>query len=355
MKKGKMKFVIPMASAVILSSILPFNAASAATTETTTVPYTEKKITSWHESKDEISAENKASKVQAKSFSLNANDLESTPGVTVMHNGGKPIDTNIISEQKIEASEDNPDAKEEDNNLFAIVEYDKDGKTYKDYYFSNQETDDLKEVKEKAEEEKKELEADKGTFKAMAVASGNYHSNNYHFNFYNSTTKKKETVLTNTLELTRKTSAGVIDGKKGSVWDVKSTSQAENKIINPPVMQWIQRLAVPYGAEKLIDNGPASSSAAEVSVSLSGLTPGISWNFKLGGTNIKNSSSKSGKYGRWTLKRNTLNFQPKSLTMKPGIRASNTSGNFAVQMSHQYDRRNSPHSTGVITMAVPDR
>jgi len=353
MKKGKLKFIIPMASAVILSSILPFNAASAATTETTAVPYTEKKITSWNESKNDISAKSKTSKVQA--FSLNADDLQSTSGVTILHNDGKPIETNIIGEQKIEASEDNPDAKEEDNNLFAVVEYNKDGKTQKDYYFSNQESDDLNEVKDKAKEEQKALDADKSTFKAMAVASGSSYTNTYHFNFYNKTSKKKESVLTNSLQLNRKSSSTTINGKKGSVWDVKSISQVENPIINPPVMQWIQRLAVPYSAEKLIDEGPASSSAAKVNVSLSGLTPGISWDFSLGGTNIKNSSSYSGKYGRWTLKRNTLNFQPKSLKMTPGIRATNTSGNFAVQMSHQYDRRNSPHNTGVITMSVPDR
>lgn len=343
--KNKLTKVLPIASIVLLSSVLPFNSASAAITATTTSkPYIEQKISSWNESKESYKLVNSA-------------EGKVNGGVTVLHNGGKPITNNIITAQpKEETVEPYVPANPDKSNLVAVIAYNLNGDNYRNYFFTNQSSESLTNIIADAVQTSAEVALAKRSlpYQTTAVKKGNNYYNTYSWKFYNSNGRLGAKLTTN-LEMKRKSTNTKVNGRAASVWDVKAISQIENKIINPPFRSWTTRLAVPYSAEKLIDEGPSTKTSTSVGVSLSGFVPSISWSWNQGSFNVYNKSSLSSKYGRWTMKPDLTNPQPMKAKMTPGIRATNNSGNFAVQLSHQYERSRQTHNSGTVSAVVPDR
>lgn len=331
MQKKVSRLTKPSLALLLLSgAFFSFTDTSYASEKSTEISQT--KLSHWNESKD------------TQPHIYRSNTPIDLAGIQLYHNDGNPIETNILDKT------DNPDM-----NLFAVAEYNIDNVDYKSYYFSDVDSESLNNIQTKIFN-KAQDDTSNSTLKTIQDTPVQYAkgsgaaTRNYNWSF--STGAK----LTSTVEFNRASAYADINGKQGSVWDIKAISQIENTVTNPPYVSWTKRLAVPYSAQRLIDFGPDDTSATTMSVSLSGVVPGASWTFQPGGFSIDSTSSLSSKYGRWTLNKNTFNPTPKSAKMSPGIRTSNTSGNLGLELSHAYNRAGGhSHQTGIVSMYVTDR
>lgn len=124
---------------------------------------------------------------------------------------------------------------------------------------------------------------------------------NYKWDFYlPSDSSKHLAKMTDSVEFTRKSSAVDIDGKQGSVWDIKNVSHLERNLSNTMrINNKYTRLEVEYPNQELLDWGPDDSSSSTVTVGLAGIVPAVNWSFKIGGFSVDDLSSKRDKYGRW--------------------------------------------------------
>lgn len=274
-----------------------------------------------------------------------------------LHNNGEPIDTNIIS-------------GDTDFYLEAISKDVVNGQEVIDYYFNQVENeertlDDIKEtVLERKAENKNELSVKMGSSEKTNLKNDNTVSiaavqpvanpviRNFNWSFNSSAH-----YLTTSVEMSRKSSTASINGVAGSVWDVVTNTQYERTSGLRYLNDLYTRLAVPYTYQTLLDWGPSTTSSSTVAVSLSGAgVPGISYSFNTGVRyNTVDLSSKSSKYGRWNFTRALYPIYSNKLTARPAIRSSNTSGNFALELSHSLEFDNVTNNTGVITITTPDR
>lgn len=298
--------------------------------------------------------------------------LKENDGLLV-HNNGDPIETDIVSDGG------------EEFNLFAIHKTEVNGSNYETYYFENREESDLSQLKEEAQKEQVEIEINELGYTeeepkedelfsfanifssissifvaptaqaAIASQPKGGHYKTYNWTFYSTLggVKSKLGTFSSVNHLTRKSSDTSINGKKGSVWDVKTENTWNATGAPARLEKQTTRLAVPYSAQKLLSYGPKTKSNGSATVTLEQILTPMQWSFKLSNFSLKDSSSISNKYGRWIYTRN-LGY-PDPFVTKPGIRASNTSGNFALQVSHTLNIDYKDHNTGVMTISVPDR
>ena len=117
----------------------------------------------------------------------------------------------------------------------------------------------------------------------------------------------------------RKTASANIDGKSGSVWDIKADNKwdASSGRLD---QQITTRMAVPYTNQRLISYGPEDKNSGTVSVTLSQIVNPMEWTFTLNQFSVDDVSSTYNKYGRWIYNRN-WGFPDPYIT-KPGIRVS---------------------------------
>ena len=183
---------------------------------------------------------------------------------------------------------------------------------------------------------------------------------NYKWDFYlPSDSSKHLDKMTDSVEFTRKSSTVDIDGKQGSVWDIKNVSHLERNLSNTMrINNKYTRLEVEYHNQELLDWGPDDSSSSTVTVGLAGIVPAVNWSFKIGGFSVDDLSSKRDKYGRWAfIDKFGTN---KSIKTERGIRTTNTKGNLVLELSHTANFNyptgtTGTHYTGVITIPIPDR
>lgn len=154
----------------------------------------------------------------------------------------------------------------------------------------------------------------------------------------------------------RKSNNVNIDGANGSAWDITSVASIESKISGGRINDQYTRLSIEsFRSQKLIDYGPSSTSASTMGVSLSGLgVPSVSWSFNIGNWSTKDLSSFSSKYGRWKFSSLMVGYSQR-ITTRPGIRASNTVGNFGLEVSHTTSTHHGNFQTGIAQIFVADR
>lgn len=302
-------------------------------------------------------------KVRQKKFKewkqeKNDPEKELTDESEFIHNDGKPIETNILEDTN-------------DNFLFAIYRTKIKGVTYEKYYFSNKNTEDLSDIKQDILKNDKKIKVDEDAFinelekgeqsstQSSNEVSAAYVSQPpggywkiYSWTFY-STIGAKIGVYTTNNNFKRVSSSADINGTTGSVWNIHTFQSYEPYSVIGMLEQQITRLDVNYSAQKLLSYGPFDDAGFSVSVQLNGITSPLSWVFETGLVSTNNVSSIANKYGRWIWSRN-LGF-PDPFITEPGIRVSNTSGSLAVKMSHSFNLYYDPHSTGTITVLIPDR
>ena len=260
----------------------------------------------------------------------------------VIHNKGKALKSDYFAK-----------GKSQGNNLMAVTYIKQGSKIIETAHFANK--DSL------TQNELDEMIQDKATLidtQLMQVqATSEPIIKKYNWSFYSGSVLQAK--LTTSVTSERKTDNGTIDGEACSVWDVTTFSQLEKENADRLNNQYT-RLDVDASNQELISYGPTvSTSGGDVSVGLDGAgVPSISYSFNIDGFSVKDLSSLSSNYGRWKF---VDNFGNEShFTTKPGIRATNTSGDFLVELSHTADLNESDHEqvthyTGVIQIYLEDR
>ncbi|PFB92423.1 hypothetical protein CN296_28260 [Bacillus cereus] len=267
-------------------------------------------ITHWNEDKN--TSEPKSNPT------LKTNSAE----IQLYHNNGNPIKTNIL--------ESSPKTN---LYLFAVSNYYINNINYRDYYFSEAKTENIKTIqKETVRHLEQILHSSSYTTKSVTA------NRNYNYSFY---TGAK---LTTNITFNKDNSNVDINGKTGSVWDITASHTIKNTVINPPFISWNTQLSVAYSSQHLIDFEPDSTMIPIF------IFPNLT------DFSIHSNSSLSEKYGSWTLDKNLFNPVLKTAQMDTKIRTSNTSGNLGLQLSHTYVRAGgTTHSTGIVSTYIPDR
>ena len=143
------------------------------------------------------------------------------------------------------------------------------------------------------------------------------------------------------------------------MWDILSFSQLKKEKCLRLCDQYT-RLSVNLENQTLLSYGPIGTTLeGDVSVNLTGGgIDSFSYSFISGGFTTKDLSDMANNYGRWHFVDIVGNVS--SFTTEPGIRATNTTGNFIVELSHAIEIFSSfmlykDHGTGVIQIYLADR
>lgn len=271
----------------------------------------------------------------------------------LIHNSGKPIKNDILAKDlDFKKSKD-----VKDQQLFAIYKQTVNGEDVEKYYFANLDNLDdvgLADIKTDAKKEQTKNEAlatSSSDFVTMAAEPSGGYYRIFTWNFY-SVTSQHEGKYTSNNHFVRESSNANINGVNGSVWDVHAFNSFEKGI--RLLGSQTTRMSANYSAQKLLDYGPSSDAGFTVPVTLTGISAAVDWAFNVGNTWIDDLSSVTGKYGRWSY---ALGLgAPNPFNTEPGIRVSNTSGAFAAQLSHTFAiKASGSHSTGIVTVTLPDR
>ncbi|OOZ88746.1 hypothetical protein [Bacillus cereus] len=267
-------------------------------------------ITNWNEDKN--TSEQQSNPLQKKNSAR----------IQLYHNNGYPIKTNILES-----------FPKTNLYLFAVSDYYINKISYRDYYFSEAKTENIKAIQK---ETIRTLE--KISHSTSYTPESIQANRSYHYSLYSGAK------LTTTITFSQDSSDADINGKIGSVWDITASHTIKNTVINPPFISWNTQLSVPYSSQKLINYEPDST-----------MLPLFLFR-NLTGFSINSNSSLSENYGSWTLEKNLFNPVPKTAQMNTKIRTSNTAGNLGLQLSHTYVRAGGiTHSTGIVSTYIPDR
>ncbi|WP_297523171.1 hypothetical protein [uncultured Clostridium sp.] len=256
----------------------------------------------------------------------------------LIHNNGEKLETNLLVEKN-------------GFDLVAVHKVITDDYDYAQYYFSDENIDgDIENIKKEIKD--KNLVAAKSIYNEKLLKNSYVRNFSWNFNYSGSTVYK----LTNSVSLERKNNKVNIDGVTGSAWDISSVAAIESQVSNGRINDQYTRLSIQaFGSQKLIDYGPSSTTSQNVGVSLSRLgIPSVSWSFNIGNWTTKDLSSFSNKYGRWRFVGPVIGYS-KRVTTRPGIRASNTRGNFGLEVSHTTATNHGNFQTGIAQIFVPDR
>ncbi|MGE6344414.1 hypothetical protein ACQKIY_07595 [Bacillus mycoides] len=242
--------------------------------------------------------------------------------IQLYHNNGNPIQTNILES-----------SSKTDLYLFAVSNYHLNNVSYRDYYFSEAKTENIKTIQQETVSRLEQL-LHLSSYTTKSVTA----QRTYNYSFYSGAK------LTTTITFSQDSSDADINGKIGSVWDITASHTMKNTVINPPFISWNTQLSVPYSSQFLINYEPDST-----------MLPLFLFR-NLTGFSINSNSLLSENYGSWTLEKNLFNPVPKTAQMNTKIRTSNTAGNLGLQLSHTYVRAGgTTHSTGIVSTYIPDR
>lgn len=314
-------------------------------------------------------AENKPNWFTSVKSDKNMKINQDTNQYYFIHNNGNKMDPSILESLADQGSiKVSKEAVDDATNLIGISTYKNKEKIFTDFYFSNRESEDVNVIEEKAIENAKKhfVIKDKGAVSTLATTDSTSYYDSFTWYFYDfrgtSTTTDDILAGTYTSNVTTIREGSVAqNGKSISVWDVKSFNQTQ-PVNSYQTRQIITRTSVEsFSNETLISYGPPqTSTSSKFTVSLTGLVPTFAWIGNTSSSTISDSSSVSGKYGRWT-----VDFALGSTTAKnsfyyePGVRFTNSSGNFGIEHSHNlnyYKDLNSASTggTGVITRYYSD-
>ncbi|HZG59348.1 MAG TPA: hypothetical protein VEY68_02395 [Anoxybacillus sp.] len=278
----------------------------------------------------------------------------------LIHNNGKPLKQDVLEDPG-------------ENHLIAIYQAELNGKLYEKYYFSNMVNNNIDEIKNDVIENTKMIKTDpngfikklskteKGKEESLDLISiaavqpelSGGHWRTYSWSFYSPITSLKAGTFTTSLHFDRKSSSANINGKTGSIWDIRAFNEYEASNYRIDIQN--TRMDVNYSAQQIHSYGPFDDAGFDVSVNLTGFVSGNAWSFNVGSVYTNNDSSIANKYGRWEWY-HTWGYMQDPFVTQPGMRVSNTSGNLAIKHSHSFHTSYSYwHYTGVVTTYIPDR
>lgn len=260
----------------------------------------------------------------------------------ILHNNGDPIKTNIFE-------------RKDGNELFAIALNNINGIEQKTYYIKNIDDIDMKSLLNDIDTQE-EVNATVENNIPMASSS----VRNYKWDFYatgKDGVKRQQGSLATSISFARRSKSTSINGVKGSVWDIDSSSQLLSRS-NGFINNHATRIDVNQPNQTLYSWGPYDSGKTTATVSLNGLVNPKEWSFPINGFSVNDDSKKGSKYGRWTYNAH-ITTAPKKMNTRPGVRVTNTKGKLVTKLSQTAKIATpyaiSNHSTGVITIYIPDR
>lgn len=260
---------------------------------------------------------------------------------TFIHNNGKPIQSDILSEKN-------------GNELFAVYVGFINDKPFESYYFVNDTIEYIENIYGSfMRDYEKNIKPKISLMQSQKnMGSPDYFKNiNYTFNAGTTTAYLKSEVD----GYRRGSSIDVSNGKVYSTWDIVSLGTITNT--GGRVSQQRTRIDITnFSAQNLVSYAPMgdkSSVNGNLSVSLSGAGPSINWNFPSGGDTVTMKDLSSGKYGRWEFN-SKVGYQCTKIASSPGIRVRNGSGDLGVDVSHTFKLIGGDHGTGVHRIIFPD-
>ena len=289
-----------------------------------------------------------------KQFSWNAGDSEKqlvkqeTAGKDVLiHNDGNAMQTDVFA-----------DGKAEGNYLVGVYYTEQNGVPVESYYFTNEPDGDKAALLNRVANNEEALQTrDAAEISSMKGWDG---IKSYNWEYKNNAALLAR--LSTTVALHRESSTAAIDEKSGSVWNVATLTQLErDKAVR--INGYCTKLSVAGADQKLLSYGPIGDKTggfAEVSMIGEGL-PSINNSFSIEGFSAEDLSSLADSYGRWNF-RDKVGRPMAAITTKPAIRATNTSENFRLELSHGASLISpsgtslaDTYQTGVIRINVNDR
>lgn len=275
--------------------------------------------------------------------STDATVINDSPEKTIIHNGGKQINSDYFAE-----------GQNDGNYLIAVTYIPIDGVIVETAHFTTSPS--------LSEDELIHIISDyDANLSSADVAAVSPRSTirRFHWTFPDPRDNQTMASLTTAVTCDRKSSNSTVNGVPCSVWDVTTFSQLEKGNAMRLNNQYT-RLSVDQPNEHLIAYGPSeSTSGGDLTVGLDGAgVPSFSYTFNIDGFSVENLSSMTGEYGRWAFIDHFGNEQ--EFTTKPGIRATNSYGDFVVELSHTVDvvsrfAQGVEQSTGVLQIYVSDR
>ncbi len=257
----------------------------------------------------------------------------------LIHNNGKPIKTNVLVEKN-------------GYELIAVHKYINDNYDYAEYFYSTENKNNINIIKDNIKNN--DLMGAKGISTNNTQNSKEapiFRKSNWNYNWNGS----KYYTMTDSLTFERKSKSANYNGKKVSVWDITSVGQIKGARSGTRINnQYTRMSAEAFGSQSLIDYGPSVNSGGNLSVSLDGLVPKLSWGFNLGNWKTQDLSSLYSNYGRWKFTGPAFGMS-QIFTSKPGVRMTNGRGNFGLEVSHTHATNHGDFRTGVSQYFVPDR
>ena len=267
---------------------------------------------------------------------------ESSP--VLYHNNGSAIETDIFK-----------DGESDGNYVLAILKSTENGKDCESVYFANRRKVSRSELDEMvADSMNMPVPATVNQEKAVSSYIRKY---NWTFSYGNLVVSKLSTAVS----LEKQTGKADVNGVRGSVWDVSSLSMLDRAGAIRLNNQYTRLSVAAFGAESMVGYGPKSDATDKVSFSVDGGgVPSVSYDYTFKGFSLKDLSSLSGNYGRWCHKAPVVGLSANKLVTEPAIRATNTRGNFGVELSHTVNQNvtaTASHTskTGIVQIFVADR
>lgn len=320
---------------------IPINESFANDMDNISVPVKADQITSELKSAGIKSVYNGARSIISDEY-IDDYDVD-TNNTVVIHNNGYPINTDIFKDKQ-------------GNELFAIAISDKNGVQTPTYYMSN--SDELmNDTLDGIISDLSEDDLSKNTSeKAGRMSQQDYQYRRYKWDFYRTLAtgkRQQQGSLFTEVQFNRVTRNANINGKTSSLWDITSRSEIKARS-SERINNSFVRLDVGSGSQRLHDFAPETSSNTSITASLDQLFKPTTWTINAGGFKVKDHvSSVNNRYGRWEFKARPGIQQ--SWVVKPGVRASNSTGSFYLKYSQTVDYNFSNHGTGIVTISVPDR
>lgn len=335
------KLLIVIFSIIILSVFIPM--ACVSSVQQTISVRNDKSIrflvsSSWNEGNKY--SNNNISSIKNKNLgNLKPIDIEKNNKILI-HNNGKPINSDIIIENN-------------ENKLFAVYVNSEGNNDIISYYFTNtQKLNEKKMINDFLNSVNSEMDRiETATIELHGKIQPTYR-------IYNWDLKDKHEVTVasyiQSINFDRVTKNGDIDGKLGSIWEVKSYNKVLDKTGVTYIASQSNKIDVGYEGQNLF-----SWEQSSVNDNIDGYPNGIlSKEFSifspLKGFSMEDSSDISEKYTK-SLYEYKLILNDKSLITTEEVKVTNTGGSLGLKINNVFEFNNSSNNTGIIELFISDR
>lgn len=258
----------------------------------------------------------------------------------LVHNNGKPIDSDITIDNN-------------ENKLFAVYVNSEGNNDIISYYLTNtQEVNEKKMINDFLNSVNSEMNRiETATIELHGKIQPTYRIYNWDLK-----DKNKITVASfvQSINFNRVTNNSNINGRPGSVWEIKSYNKVLDKTGVTYIASQTNKIDVGYEGQNLFSWGQSiiDKNRDDYMYDINSKDSSISSPLK--GFSIEDSSDMANKYTKSLYKYKFI-LREKSLITKKEVKVSNTGGNLALKINNVFEFNNSSNNTGIIEVFISDR